>query len=572
MSSRWGDAAMYLLTFETQSWEGPDGTPDEARATVLRSQALLVHRFSLLHAVAMQALRRDASLMSLEAAIPSANALTGLTSDDLGHSADVSPRGAPGVPACNAAMRRGTARIGHDAALALERMGNGAPMPQPNSLGTAMSCESDGDAHNRGSQVAILGDKAHVYGEATAGASRLHAGGGHTDGAPCPRCGRVWCACEGEEPPPPPPRTGRIPRSRKSSSAKLRSSSAWRKLPVLGGVRNAELAQLLAVTDRAALVYAQLTEGIIARRAAGGYGVDSPVFALALYNLATGAEGFRQARRLEDIPFPFPYGQMLSFMLFCFGILYPIVTSLWVGDAGVHPWAAPLLTFITMLLLVGLYKVARELEDPFAHPPNDLPSCLMQTNFNERLLDAWKMVSSARSTPGEQADETSVIEATLRRHAPSTVTTPLNAGGRVELPSSTRRTVATPDVSSADITVIDGSGAGGAAHPSARPTGLGHKNALRPTDAQHLCRPGAAGLPGISSGDLSPPPLSLHSEGHRVQAHTQSILRHSARQLPSPQPLPDRQRGGSPRSREGSPSCGRFANHGWGRPSSGIEL
>jgi hypothetical protein len=49
-----------------------------------------------------------------------------------------------------------------------------------------------------------------------------------------------------------------------------------------------------------------------------------------------------------------------------------------VGDALRHPWAAPLLTFITMLILVGLYKVARELEDPLANPPNDLPSSQMQ--------------------------------------------------------------------------------------------------------------------------------------------------------------------------------------------------
>jgi len=47
-------AAMYLLSFETQAWEGPDGGPAEARATAFRAQALLVHRFSLLHAVAVQ--------------------------------------------------------------------------------------------------------------------------------------------------------------------------------------------------------------------------------------------------------------------------------------------------------------------------------------------------------------------------------------------------------------------------------------------------------------------------------------------------------------------------------------
>jgi hypothetical protein len=43
MSSRWGDAAMCLLAFDTQAWEGPDGTPDEARATAARAQVQVQH-------------------------------------------------------------------------------------------------------------------------------------------------------------------------------------------------------------------------------------------------------------------------------------------------------------------------------------------------------------------------------------------------------------------------------------------------------------------------------------------------------------------------------------------------
>lgn len=158
---------------------------------------------------------------------------------------------------------------------------------------------------------------------------------------------------------------------------------------VLGGVRNAELAQLLAVTDRAALVRAArpthlrtlrpllridapppsrrstpnsprgsslgvplvgtvstprslrsryttwLQERKASARCAAAQGmsrfrVPPPASAPASSIRNPSSYPALQARRLEDIPFPFPYGQMLSFMLFCFGILYPIVTSLWV--------------------------------------------------------------------------------------------------------------------------------------------------------------------------------------------------------------------------------------------------
>ena len=36
--------------------------------------------------------------------------------------------------------------------------------------------------------------------------------------------------------------------------------------------------------------------------------------------------------------------------------------------------ASPLLTFLTVLSYFGLHEVARTLEDPFTHPPNDLPA------------------------------------------------------------------------------------------------------------------------------------------------------------------------------------------------------
>eukprot|EP00962_Isochrysis_galbana_P056858 scaffold28988_cov101-Isochrysis_galbana.AAC.1 len=44
MSSRWGDAAMCLLTFDTQAWEGPDGSAAEARASAVRAQVTIKGR------------------------------------------------------------------------------------------------------------------------------------------------------------------------------------------------------------------------------------------------------------------------------------------------------------------------------------------------------------------------------------------------------------------------------------------------------------------------------------------------------------------------------------------------
>uniref|UniRef100_A0A7S2CD60 Uncharacterized protein n=1 Tax=Haptolina brevifila TaxID=156173 RepID=A0A7S2CD60_9EUKA len=40
----------------------------------------------------------------------------------------------------------------------------------------------------------------------------------------------------------------------------------------------------------------------------------------------------------------------------------------------------------------ALHKVARALEDPFVHPPNDLPANALQAAFNLRLLTSWEAV------------------------------------------------------------------------------------------------------------------------------------------------------------------------------------
>jgi hypothetical protein len=54
--------------------------------------------------------------------------------------------------------------------------------------------------------------------------------------------------------------------------------------------------------------------------------------------------------------------------------------------------------------------VARALEDPFVHPPNDLPANAMQVTFNNRMLTTWDAIRSpaevpAPSSPGDVSGE-----------------------------------------------------------------------------------------------------------------------------------------------------------------------
>jgi hypothetical protein len=96
-----------------------------------------------------------------------------------------------------------------------------------------------------------------------------------------------------------------------------------------------------------------------------------------------------QARKIEETPFPFPYAQLITFMLYSFAITFPLLAASKVGDGGLTKIFSAMLTFLVVLCYFGLHEVARTLEDPFLHPPNDLPAVGLQMEFNSRLLAAW---------------------------------------------------------------------------------------------------------------------------------------------------------------------------------------
>ena len=65
------------------------------------------------------------------------------------------------------------------------------------------------------------------------------------------------------------------------------------------------------------------------------------------------------------------------------------------GDDGERaPWLAIIIAFLTTLAFFALHEVARELEDPFLHPPNEAPIGAVQTSFNKRLVSIWSGLES----------------------------------------------------------------------------------------------------------------------------------------------------------------------------------
>ena len=277
MSSKWGDAAAFALSFDLAG-----AAPDDA------FQARLVHQFSLMHALALQYLRRDNELANL--------------CDDAGR-----------------------ARASSDAD-ATE-----AALPDP----------------------------------------------------PAPQnCSREICGDQDE------------PEAHARHLASV-------PLPVLGGVAPTTAAVLERYDDRVSHAFTAVLSTVAARRGAGGLAAaEPPVFSRVHHALSDGMLGFQQARKVEDTPFPFPYAQLLSFMLWAFMLLFPLLAASKTGSADdASRFMGPLLTLLVVLSYFGMHEVARSLEDPFAHPPNDLPCRLLQEAFNARLVAAWDSSLHAQQQP-----------------------------------------------------------------------------------------------------------------------------------------------------------------------------
>ena len=123
------------------------------------------------------------------------------------------------------------------------------------------------------------------------------------------------------------------------------------------------------------------------RQREGGLKVPPPVLSRLYQVLSDGHHGFMQAKKVATTPFPLPYAQLVLFFLSILMISGPIVIVAYVNNTFI---AATLSTLATMASF-SLNEVAREMEHPFGHEPNDLPLSELHYDFNVRLVSLLHM-------------------------------------------------------------------------------------------------------------------------------------------------------------------------------------
>ena len=122
----------------------------------------------------------------------------------------------------------------------------------------------------------------------------------------------------------------------------------------------------------------------------GGMAAPPPVVSRVYQELSNGLLGFQQAKKVADIPFPFPYAQIVQYLQLAFVISCPFVVMSFVSDAA----PAMIFTFLAVFCYVSLNEVATELEDPFGTDPNDLPLHRLHLRFVHQLYQLGTSESS----------------------------------------------------------------------------------------------------------------------------------------------------------------------------------
>jgi len=118
--------------------------------------------------------------------------------------------------------------------------------------------------------------------------------------------------------------------------------------------------------------------------------IASPIQSRMYQELSNGMLGLNQACKLADIPFPFPFAQMLTGLLVIYCCFIPVYITLFTSSYI----AAPILSFLLFQGIWGLNETAKELENPFGADVNDIKL----VDFHNRFVDLCKEVYEAHTT------------------------------------------------------------------------------------------------------------------------------------------------------------------------------
>eukprot|EP00928_Gymnodinium_smaydae_P096599 TRINITY_DN8569_c0_g1_i1.p1 TRINITY_DN8569_c0_g1~~TRINITY_DN8569_c0_g1_i1.p1 ORF type:complete len:496 (-),score=51.52 TRINITY_DN8569_c0_g1_i1:198-1685(-) len=136
------------------------------------------------------------------------------------------------------------------------------------------------------------------------------------------------------------------------------------------------------VNDRVEVLLQWVQRSILDARRDKLIDVEPPILSRVFQELSRGIVNLQNVRKIKDIPFPFPYAQIISCMLMVHWLITPIFAS----QAVPSPYWAGAVSFFVICVYWAPFYIALEIDQPFGSDSNDLPIREMQEDFNKSLL------------------------------------------------------------------------------------------------------------------------------------------------------------------------------------------
>lgn len=137
-----------------------------------------------------------------------------------------------------------------------------------------------------------------------------------------------------------------------------------------------------SVEERPELVIQWLYRAVVDAQKDGILVAAPPCLNRAFNEIARGRVLLQNIRVLSDIPFPFPYSQMITTMLIVHWVVMPLLASQLVPSVF---WCGTVCFLVTLVLWSLLY-IAIQIDQPFGDDPTDLPVKDYMKQFNQSLL------------------------------------------------------------------------------------------------------------------------------------------------------------------------------------------
>lgn len=110
--------------------------------------------------------------------------------------------------------------------------------------------------------------------------------------------------------------------------------------------------------------------------------VPAPILTRVFQTLSRGMVNCHNARKLADVPFPYPLSQMVFVLLMIHSIITPLIIAAIFRD----PVFAAASTLVPLMGMWSITFTASELEQPFGNDANDLPLTDIQRHYNLSLM------------------------------------------------------------------------------------------------------------------------------------------------------------------------------------------